>query len=130
VQALTRILLLSGGSAAVVLGVIGIVVPVLPTTPFLLLAAFCYARSSERVHRWLITHRWLGPYIESYRSGRGLSTRQFVWTIIPLWLSIALGIVIVPLWWHRAILLACATGVTIYLSSRRRPSVSTELQGT
>jgi uncharacterized protein len=130
VQALTRLLLISGGTASVILGVIGIVLPVLPTTPFLLLAAFCYARSSERFHRWLLNHRWLGPYIASYRSGRGLSNRQFIWTIVPLWLSIALGSIIVPLWWHRAILLACATGVTIYLSSRRRTSVSTELQGT
>jgi uncharacterized protein len=130
VQALTRLLLISGGTASVILGVIGIVLPVLPTTPFLLLAVFCYARSSERFHRWLLNHRWLGPYIASYRSGRGLSNRQFIWTIVPLWLSIALGSIIVPLWWHRAILLACATGVTIYLSSRRRTSVSTELQGT
>lgn len=115
-----RYLLISGGTISVALAIVGVVVPLLPTTPFLLLAAFCYARSSERFHRWLIEHRWLGPYIDSYRAGRGLSTRQFVWTVVPLWLSIILAMTLVQVWWVHVILAACAIGVTLYLNSRRR----------
>jgi uncharacterized protein len=120
VSTLVRYLLISGGTISVALAIVGAVLPLLPTTPFLLLAAWCYARSSERFYRWLIGHRWLGPYIISYRAGRGLSTRQFVWTIVPLWLSITLAMMLVQVWWVHVILGACAIGVTLFLNSRRR----------
>ena len=63
-----RYLLMAVGWVSVVLGVIGIFLPVLPTTPFLLLAAACFARSSPRFYQWLINHRQLGPWIRDYRS--------------------------------------------------------------
>ena len=63
---LVRVLLLLGGTLCVILAVVGMFVPVLPTTPLLLLAAVCYARSSERFYRWLLTNRWCGPYIRNY----------------------------------------------------------------
>ena len=74
---LTRVLLIAGGNLCVALAVLGLFLPVLPTTPFLLLAAVCYARSSERFYHWLVTNRWFGAYIRNYREGRG----------IPLWQS-------------------------------------------
>jgi hypothetical protein len=58
-----RALLLVGGSLSLALGVAGIVLPVMPTTPFVLLAAWCYARASPRFHQWLIQHRLFGPFI-------------------------------------------------------------------
>jgi uncharacterized protein len=58
------------------LGTVGIVVPLLPTTPFLLLAAFLFARSSNRLHRWLLHHRQLGPYIHAFRNRSGLTPTQ------------------------------------------------------
>lgn len=65
-----RILWASLGLLSLALGAIGIVLPLLPTVPFLLLAAFCFARSSERMHRWLIEHRHFGPHILDWqRSG-------------------------------------------------------------
>jgi hypothetical protein len=120
VQGLVRILLISGGSVSVALAVAGIVLPMLPTTPFLLLAAFCYARSSRRFHAWLVGHRWLGPYLESYREGRGLSTRQLVWTLLPLWLSVAVSSWLVHNWIVHVVLFVCATGVTLFLFTRHR----------
>lgn len=120
-QRLVRILLISVGTISVALAVAGMVLPVLPATPFLLLAAFCYARSSERFHGWLVGHRWFGPYIESYRSGRGLTKRQLVWTLVPLWVSIAITASLTRLWWVHVALFVCASGVTAYLLSRRRP---------
>ena len=57
------------------LGIAGIFLPLLPTTPFLLLAAACYVRSSPRLYRWLMNHRWTGEYIRDYREKRGLPLR-------------------------------------------------------
>ncbi len=90
--------------------------PVLPTTPFLLLAAICYARSSERFYHWLVTNRWCGAYIRNYREGRGIRLKQKVATILLLWLTIgSTAWLATPQWWLRWILLGIAVGVTIHL---------------
>ena len=80
---LMKALLFGCGTLCVVLGVIGIFLPLMPTTVFLLLAAACYARSSERFYRKLWDHPWLGPYV---RQRRGLTVRQKV--ILTLWASL------------------------------------------
>jgi len=64
---MTRLLWLSFGLVALVLAVLGIALPLLPTTPFLLVAAFAFARSSERLHTWLVTHPRFGPSIDNWR---------------------------------------------------------------
>ena len=64
---LTRNLLIVGGTLCVALATLGLFLPVLPTTPFLLLAAVCYACSSERFYYWLLSNRWFGAYIRNYR---------------------------------------------------------------
>ena len=63
------------GTISVGLGILGVFVPLLPTTPFLLLAAFCFARSSPRFYQQLIGNRWLGDYVQNYRDKRGLPLR-------------------------------------------------------
>lgn len=68
-------LYLSLGWANIGLGIIGVVVPLLPTTPFLLLASFCFARGSNRVHAWLMDHPHLGPPIHEWRKHRAISRR-------------------------------------------------------
>ncbi len=68
-----RIFLVSIGSISLVLGVIGIAVPLLPTTPFLLLTTACFIRSSERLYSWLIKQPWLGTYIRKYRENRAMT---------------------------------------------------------
>lgn len=91
-------------------------VPVLPTTPFLLLAAVCYARSSERFYHWLLNNRWFGEYIKNYRDGRGIPLREKTLTIIALWLTIGFTtLFVVSVWWIQIILLGIAVGVTIHL---------------
>ncbi|OPZ25849.1 MAG: Inner membrane protein YbaN [Lentisphaerae bacterium ADurb.BinA184] len=111
-----RALLVGIGTAAVGLGVIGIFLPVLPTTPFLLLAAACYARGSRRFYVWLMTNRWCGESIRNYREGRGVPLRQKVLTLALLWITIgATACLAVSLWWVRLLLLAVAVGVTIHL---------------
>ena len=111
-----RGLLVLGGCASVALGVVGMAVPLLPTTPFLLLAAFCFSRSSARFHRWLLTNRWFGAYLDNYRQGRGMSLQEKSVTIAVLWMTLAAtALTVVTAWWGRLLLLAVAVGVTTHL---------------
>ena len=73
-----RYVLLAIGWLSVALGVIGIFLPVLPTTPFLLLAAACFARSSPRFYQWLVEHPRLGPWIRDYLDGNGIDRKSVV----------------------------------------------------
>lgn len=111
-----RYIIISLGIFCVLLGVIGIIVPVLPTTPFLLLAAYFFAKSSPRFLRWLLTNRLFGKYIDNYRSGRGIPLLQKILTIISLWLTIGVSaLFFVESWWVRGLLLVIALGVTVHL---------------
>ena len=104
------------GVISVGLGVIGVFVPLLPTTPFLLLSAACFVRSSEKLYTWLIHHKWFGDYIRHYREHRAITLRAKVVTLLLLWSVIgytAFGIVTV--WWVRALLGVIAVGVTIHI---------------
>jgi len=111
-------LLIVAGTALVALGVIGVLVPVLPTTPFLQLAAACYARSSPRFHDWLLNHRLLGRYIRHYREGRGLPWPSKALTLALLWASLLYaGVCVVDALWARLAFLVIAGGVTWHLLS-------------
>lgn len=115
-SSIARYLMISGGVVCVVLGFLGILLPVLPTTPFLLLAAFLFARSSDRFLNWLVTNRWFGAYIRNYREGRGMPAREKAIAIVSLWVTIGLSSVyFVSSWWVRLILIAIATAVTVHL---------------
>ena len=110
-----KALLIFTGTVCVALGVLGMFLPLLPTTVFLLMAAYCYSRSSERFHTWLLTNRLFGPYITNYKSGKGISIRQKVSTISILWLSIGASIWLIGGFWITLLLLAIATAVTVHL---------------
>lgn len=111
-----RSLFIALGTLSVAFGVVGIFVPILPTTPFLLLAAFFYARSSERFLHWLLYNRWFGAYIRNYREGRGMPRREKILTITALWLTIGLSATFaVPVWWGKLVLVLIAAAVTIHL---------------
>ncbi len=115
-QRVNKILLIFLGTLCVALGVLGIFLPVLPTTPFLLLAALFYGHSSKRFYHWLTTNRWFGEYIRNYREGKGIPLKQKVLTAVLLWLTIGFTAwLAVTLWWVRLLLLAIAGGVTIHL---------------
>lgn len=109
-------LLVICGTLSLLLGAVGIFFPVLPTTPFLLLSAACYARSSVRLHSWLLNTRIFGSYIRDYQEGRGVSLRHKIAALVLLWLSIgyAAGFA-VSRTWLRILLLGIAAGVTIHL---------------
>lgn len=110
-----RWLLLGIGWLSVALGVIGIFLPVLPTTPFLLLAAACFVRSSRRVYVWLVTHPRLGPWIRDYLDGQGIPLKAKAWAIGLMWASILLSCYLVPLLPARLFMLTSAVLVTLYI---------------
>lgn len=112
----------AAGLLLVALGVLGILVPGLPATPFLLLAAFCFAKSFPRLHVWLVNHPWLGPYIRGARAGWRIPRRQALQTIAMLWVSMGVTAWLVDRWWLRGLLLSIALGVTIFLERRSRPA--------
>lgn len=118
-----RTLLIGTGWLSVALGVLGIFLPVLPTTPFLLLAAACFARSSERFYQWLVSHPRLGPWIRDYLDGRGIPLKGKVYALLLMWSSIGLSCWLVPLIWARLGMLLSATLVTLYLL--RQPTLRT-----
>jgi uncharacterized membrane protein YbaN (DUF454 family) len=104
------------GVLCVGLAVVGIFLPLLPTTPFLLLAAACFMRSSDRLYRWLTSHRWLGPYIRNYRDHRAITLRSKVLGLCLLWLTLVYSIVwVVNALALRALLLLIGIGVTVHL---------------
>lgn len=110
-----RILLTCLGYVALALGVLGAFLPLLPTTPFLLLAAFCFLHGSPRMHAWLMSHRILGPYIRDFQAGRGIPLRSKGIALALMWPSLAVSAWIMPVPWARWLLLIPGIGVTIYL---------------
>lgn len=112
---LLRALLLGAGVLATALGVLGIFLPLLPTVPFLLLAAACFARSSPRCYAWLLEHPRLGPLMSDYLDGNGMPLRAKVWAILLLWTSISLSSLLFAPVLIKLALFAIAAGVTLYL---------------
>ena len=111
-----KAVLIFTGTVFVALGVLGIFLPLLPTTVFLLLAAYCYSRSSERFHNWLLDNRLTGAYVKNYKSGRGMSVRQKSSSLLLLWLSIGFSIWLLSAgFWVTILLLAVAVGVTTHI---------------
>lgn len=117
---LIRRVMIFAGSFFVGLGILGIFLPILPTTPFLLLAAACYAKSSERFYNWLINNKWLGNYIKNYREGKGIPLKVKVLSVSLLWFTIGYSVVfVVNTFLIQGILILIAIGVTIHILSIR-----------
>ena len=122
-QKLTRAVWLAAGLICVGLGAIGIVLPILPTTPFLLAAAACFCKSSTRMYNWLLRNKWFGEYIRNYKEGRGLPMRTKIAALTVLWVTIGVSTVfflnrllpaqlVLPM---QLIMVAVAVGVSIHI---------------
>lgn len=112
-------LLLAIGVLSTALGAAGVVLPILPTTPFLLLAAFCFARSSQRLHNYLINHRILGTYIYNYYH-RAMTPKHKARTLAVLWFGIIVSCLLIGRTFAWVLLPVIATLVSIHLL-RLRP---------
>lgn len=112
---LKRGLYLCVGLLSLILGIIGIIVPVLPTVPFILLAAFCFARSSDKLHQWLMTHPWFSEAINNWQTKRAMDKALKRRAMIMTTLSFALSITIVPIIWVKVMLFCMLCGLLLYL---------------
>jgi len=110
-----RALLFTLGSISLALGVLGIFLPLLPTTPFLLLSAACYVRSSDKFYSWLIAHPILSKYILAYLNGEGIPRKAKYYTLLTMWLTMSVSALIVPLWQVQVLLLCIALMVSTYI---------------
>jgi uncharacterized protein len=99
-----KAVLVAAGSLCLGLAVLGVFLPLLPTTPFLLLASACYVRSSERLHGWLMGNRMLGGYIRNFSERRGVPLRARVTTVVLLWLPLLYSVYRLDLPWLELIL--------------------------
>ena len=114
-QKIGRALFFVAGTIFLALGAIGIVLPVLPTTPFLLLALACYFRSSERMTHWMLNNKYFGKYIRNYKEGKGIRLKTKLFAITTLWITISISALLILNIWIALILFAVAAAVTIHL---------------
>jgi uncharacterized membrane protein YbaN (DUF454 family) len=103
------------GAIAVLLGILGIFLPLLPTTPFLLLASWCFARGSDRLHGWLLSHRVFGAYLRNFEEGRGIPRKAKIVATVLLWLSLLGAMRRVDHLGLQALLLATGIAVSTYM---------------
>jgi len=106
----------TAGILLVVIGVVGIFLPLLPTTIFLILASACFVKSSPKANEWLRNHKILGVYIKNYQDKSGITFKAKIISITFLWVSILIsGLLLTDEFYIRIILLAVALGVSIHL---------------
>lgn len=117
---LVRYLFVAAGVVSLVVGVIGIFLPVLPTTPFILLAAACFARGSARFHDWLLAHRLTGPLIREWYLHQSIPRRIKRWAYGLMAVSFGSSILLVPALWLKVAL--AALGVILAVVLWRVPS--------
>jgi uncharacterized membrane protein YbaN (DUF454 family) len=114
-----RIILVIIGSVSLILGLLGIFLPVLPTTPFLLLSAAVWVKASPRLYTWLINHRVFGEYIRNFRENRALPLRVKIISVSLLWATMSYCIIVVASGklWLQLMLLTLAIAITWHILS-------------
>lgn len=112
---IARISLIIAGWTSLGLAVAGVVLPVLPTTPFVLLAACCFAKSSPRFHQWLLRQKYFGQMIRDYQAYKGIQKQTKVRAISLIWLSMTISALVIGKVWLAAMLFTIAICVSLYL---------------
>ena len=113
-----KYLLIILGSISLALGVIGIFLPLLPTTPFLLLSATLYVRSSEKLYQWLIHQKYLGTYIRNFREHRAIPLRAKIISTAMVWVTlIYCATTVSEMIWIKILFIALAIGITWHILS-------------
>ncbi len=114
-KSVKKYLLISTGTISLSFGILGIFIPILPTTPFLLLSSFCYIRSSKRLYNWLINHRIFGHLIYNYLTYRAVERNAKIVSIVFLWVALLSSILLLSNIYIRIFLLVVGIGVSIHL---------------
>lgn len=111
-----KILLSVLGTLSLLLGILGIFLPILPTTPFLLLAAALYFRSSPRLYEWLLGHPHLGAYIRNFREHNAIPLRVKIVSVSLVWITLLYcAVFVAQAWWFRLFFVALAVGISIHI---------------
>jgi len=115
-----RVLLILGGFTSIFIGVLGIFLPLIPTTPLILLAAYLFGKSSDKFHLWLIENKLFGKYIKNYQAGKGITVNTKITAIVTMWATLVLSILFATeLLIIRILLTLVGIGVTIHLLKMR-----------
>lgn len=110
-----KYLLIGAGSLSLSIGVIGIFIPILPTTPLLLLSSYCYLKSSSRLYEKLMSHKILGAYLHHYMEHKAIDKKTKVIAMTTLWISLGISIFMAPLLFVKVLLALIGAGVTKHL---------------
>ncbi len=111
-----KYLLIALGWVSVCLAILGVFLPILPTTPFVLLASYLFYRSSPKARQWLLQHRYFGVILKSYYEHRSIPLRIKIISLSILWVTMMINILfLIPLWWVNVLLLCVSVGVTIHI---------------
>lgn len=106
------------GTISLALGILGIFLPLLPTTPFLLLTAALYFKGSPRLYQWLLNHKYFGTYIRNFRENKAIPLRAKVVSLLLMWGTMLYCIFfLIPLIWIKVALFLVAIGVTYHILS-------------
>lgn len=115
-QGMMRIIFIIIGMISLVLGIIGVFLPVLPTTPFILLSAYLFGRSSEKFHRYLYNHRIFGQIVRDFQDKKAIRRKNKVIALVTMWLVILSSVIFfMPFWWAKVIVLSIGAGTSVYL---------------
>ena len=113
-----KILYIISGSISLVLGTLGIFLPLLPTVPFYLLTAWLYMRGSEKMYRKVMSNKYFGAIVRDFQEDKSISLKTKIISVTMLWTTILLSAFLaVSLWWVRGVLFAIAVGVTVHVLS-------------
>lgn len=107
------------------LALIGILIPVLPTTPLLLLSGAMFLRSSKKLYHWLTTHPVYGRYVDAYLRYKAVNPRSKITAMVLLWLSLGVSFYLVGYWWVRVLLVLVGIGVSYHVL--RLPTLTPEM---
>ena len=113
---LIRSLLLICGFLFTFLALLGAILPLIPTTPFLIVASACFYRSSPRFYNWMMNNRYFGKYLRDYREGKGIRPGVKIAALTFLWLSSVISVLFfVPFLWLKILIISMAAGVTVHI---------------
>jgi uncharacterized membrane protein YbaN (DUF454 family) len=124
-----KMILLISGWLLIAVAAVGVVLPVLPTTPFIIVAALCFSLSSEKMYKFLLNNRFFGPYIENYKTKQGVTAAHKARAIITLWVLLIISAAVTRILWLLLLLFAVGITVTVHLlliKTKRKPSDAPE----
>lgn len=114
-----RVFLIIIGNISLIVGSIGVMLPVLPTTPFLLLSLACFAKSNEKLYSFILNHKYLGPYVEDYVNKKGIPKKAKKRAILLIWITIGFStIIVIDKMILKLMLLTIASIVSLYIWTR------------